>query len=723
MVSFGRPNFFIHGGRSVALNTGEILLIGQPRLFEPEFRQAIIDTRKYHTERTLRRLQSLSTNGINVCYDLLKEIDGYVNHLFTSNFVVERIIRLVNGGQLLALILPPVSVVDGMGDFKKLESISNGLSGISDVNGNIAADIASFQYLTSFADRIVYTLKLSPDFIANEKVKDTLKQGWTPAAVTAAAVVLANWAKNNHSSAWFSMDDVLIALGWASVGWVIFAAMKTLFKCLKVTEGAGSIKDLETAAEMMADTIVMCGDDNFIGLLARGASKLNRAGLKNSSGTGATSSGNAPSGSTSSIQSKADIDAQNKADIAARNEAKAEAAKTAPATTNTQSSNDDSAEEECTCVLDALTVTCSHGRSAKDGLLQIVAKGAAKADDITIAPEVSGSDCSSKLTIQTQGFGGSAPSENTGTEKLVRPTSAPSAGQLSTLGYWKATPSVATIEALACGKSSETIRVERYPLGESSISFNLTKIIQGITGGFDKMPFDNALFTKKGQPRQRRRPGEAKSEDFTLEGIKKRAVKGIDSKGAKDADWVIKAASGWKEDSNTNLAYCELAGIVEADPLLSFGTEILLYGIPIPRIVRKYCNIAAGFFLVIEGKISVAAKVVGKKYPAPKDKWEWDSISGEIAGALKFQLKAELIVLSPKAIQAVASGTTGASIKGEPANSFDSKINLKVETSIGGLKTKVVFKAAWGLVEYERAWQIFEPIKPRERNFKLMDWN
>jgi len=395
-------------------------------------------------------------------------------------------------------------------------------------------------------------------------------------------------------------------------------------------------------------------------------------------------------------------------------------------------------EKPCSCVLTSGSVTCSHGRSSKSGLLQIVPKSIAGGyaaatdnsqagfrkggDDITIKPVASGGDCSSKLIIRTNGFAGSKPTETKGPKTIKRPTKGANASAMSALGLWRASPSIATAEVTTCGGNPALVRIERFPMGETSFSLNISKIIKGVTGGFNNLPFDNALFTKKGTPRQRRRAGEAKSEDFTLAGLKKRARKGIDSKGAGDAEIVFKIASAWKEEEGTHLAFCEMAGIVEADPLLSFGTEILLYGIPIPKIVRKYCNVAAGFFLGIEGKISIMAKLVGKKYPSPKGSWEWDSIGGEVEGSLKFALKGELIVLSPKAVQAVVSGSTGVAVKGEPKNSFNSKIMMDVELTIGGLTTKAMFKAAWGLIEYEKNWKLFEPWKPK-KTIELVDFN
>lgn len=348
MVRSGQPIFFMHGGRSIALNTGQTLLIGQPRLFEFEFRQAITENRKFQTETILRDIDWLSPNGLGQCYDLLKEVDGYSGLCLTPNLITDRVLRLVRGGQLLALVLPPVSRVDAIGDIKKLETISKSLTGSSDVNVEISVEESSFQDLTSSSDRLVYALKRSPQVIENEIVQKNLSENLTPMAVTSVTVVMGAWAKTHTTEAGFAVDDTLIAIGYLMLGWNIFGAMKRLIKSLEMTKAANSLTQLDEAAGLLGEAITMLGVETFIALLNREAGRHKRVGSNNSQGR---------SVSNSSAKSNAETDAQNKEKIRAENEAKANAAKEQPEATVAKP-----VDEIKSCCLTALTAKCGHSK-------------------------------------------------------------------------------------------------------------------------------------------------------------------------------------------------------------------------------------------------------------------------------------------------------------------------------------------------------------------------
>lgn len=348
MVRSGQPIFFMHGGRSIALNTGQTLLIGQPRLFEFEFRQAITENRKFQTEIILRDIDWLSLNGLRQCYDLLKEVDGYSGLCLTPNLITDRILRLVRGGQLLALVLPPVSRVDAIGDIKKLETISKSLTGSNDVNVEISVEESSFQDLTSSSDRIVYALKRSPQLIENEIVQRSLSESLTPMAVASVTVVMGAWAKTHTTEAGFAVDDTLIAIGYLMLGWNIFGAMKRLIKSLEMTKAANSLTQLDEAAGLLGEAITMLGVETFIALLNREAGRHKRVGSNNSQGR---------SVSNSSAKSNAETDAQNKEKIRAENEAKANAAKEQP-----EAAVAKPVDEIKSCCLTALTAKCGHSK-------------------------------------------------------------------------------------------------------------------------------------------------------------------------------------------------------------------------------------------------------------------------------------------------------------------------------------------------------------------------
>lgn len=236
------------------------------------------------------------------------------------------------------------------------------------------------------------------------------------------------------------------------------------------------------------------------------------------------------------------------------------------------------APSPCPCQLTALDVTCSHGRSARSQLLQIVSEGAASGDPVRIAPG-GGGDCSSNLVIRTSNL--NAPAESRGLRALQGNLPSPSSAQAGGWGWWRATPSRGSVQATACGGNSRLVYIERFPSGEAKAQLNISRIISGLTEGFGQLPFDLRLFTQKGTPRQIGRAGKAKSEDFTIAGLKKRFNNNLDF--GMPAEFVGQIASAWKEEAGSNLVYCEIVVFLGADPLFEGGFSILLYGIPVPK--------------------------------------------------------------------------------------------------------------------------------------------
>jgi hypothetical protein len=356
----------------------------------------------------------------------------------------------------------------------------------------------------------------------------------------------------------------------------------------------------------------------------------------------------------------------------------------------------------CTCKLTTLTVKCSHGRSASNGLLQIVADETAKGDPLTIGHGSTGG-CSAKLVTRLRGLSG--PRETIGPRDVVAGLAGPRVVQAGYLGGWGATPSRGSIEATACGGNPQTVRIERFPAGESKLQFNLTKILEAFTSNFRRLPFDLRLFTTKGTPRKMRRPGEAKAEDFTLEGLKKRARKNYSNEVKGEIVWQI--ASAWKEEAGSNLVYCECATALAADPLWEAGTTILLYGINVPDKIAEIFDITAGLFLVINGKLTVSIQAAVRKYPLPRDEFTWDSLQGRGGGEVELGFEAKFCVWSASVVQASGKATARASASSSLRQS-GRKVMLDTALNVGMLQANVKAEFWWGLIEYERNWLIWD---------------
>lgn len=381
----------------------------------------------------------------------------------------------------------------------------------------------------------------------------------------------------------------------------------------------------------------------------------------------------------------------------------------------------------CTCVLTGLDVQCSHGRKAKDGLLQVVSRSIFAGDAVTISPQASGGDCGSKLEMSLRGFGGGGPTSVTGPAPQKRDTKPPMALQkdesiipsfeLSRLmAMSRASPTVATVDANACGGNTQLVTVERFPSGKCQAKIGIEDIVRGFADGFKNMPIDARGFTKKGTVRKIARKGEGKSSSFQSRWQHREKT----SKGWDDASFGISLGCEWKEDDDTagqkHLAYCEMYIWGGYDPLFETGFSMLVYGVPIPPKLDRY--IRAGIYLNFSGKIVAGGRGQARRYPSLEPKLQQKELIGELSGALTVELAAELFVLSPKVASAKAGGSASIEAKGALTFKGSGSVTVKPEILLGKCAASVSVKMLWGLVETEREWPIYEgysvPLKEHE---------
>lgn len=384
----------------------------------------------------------------------------------------------------------------------------------------------------------------------------------------------------------------------------------------------------------------------------------------------------------------------------------------------------------CTCVLTNVDVTCSHGRSSKDGLLQVVSKSIFAGDPVTVTPQASGGDCGSKLEMSLRGFSGSDPTSVTGPGQQKRDTKPPTAfnNDDSVIPYFslsrvlalpKTSPTVATVDANACGGNTQLVTVERFPSGKAQAKIAVDDIIKSFADGFKNMPIDARGFTKKGTVRKIARKGEGKASSFQSRWQHREKT----SKGWADASFGMSIGCEWKEDNDTagqqHLAYCEMFIWGGYDPLFETGFSMLLYGVPIPPKLDRY--IRAGIYLNFGGKIVAGGKGEARRYPSLDKKIQQCQLVGELSGALTVELAAELFVLSPKVAQAKAGGSGSIEAKGSMAIKSSGKVTVKPEIVIGKCAASVTVKMLWGLVETEREWPIYEGYSVPLSEHEIMD--
>jgi hypothetical protein len=278
--------------------------------------------------------------------------------------------------------------------------------------------------------------------------------------------------------------------------------------------------------------------------------------------------------------------------------------------------------------------------------------------------------------------------------------------QPSSLGWWRSNPSVATIDTTACGDPGVSVRVERFPSGESKVTLNISRMLDGIQGGFSKLPVQDLRgFTQKGKPRKIRRAGEAKTSTF-LQRFENTEPKWS---GPAEAEFGLQIASEWEEDPKSNLVFCQVSVFGGWDPLFEGDFNMLLYGVPIPPKLRGY--LTAGVYLGFKGNISAGAKAKLKSYPAPTSRIEVENSEGLITGSIAISISADFFVISSDCIQAKASGSVA--MKAEGAFGFNDAGDFQCapDFRFGQFSAAVWIRMCWGLFECERKWDIWEGYK------------
>jgi hypothetical protein len=338
-------------------------------------------------------------------------------------------------------------------------------------------------------------------------------------------------------------------------------------------------------------------------------------------------------------------------------------------------------DSKCPCKVTAVKVSCCHeGRSAKDNLLMVVPSHGG-GDDITVAVTASG-NCSSELVVRADGQQG-YPRKGAGSSGFkVR---GPLNGGGGTFSLWDAKPDTIYVSAEACGTSLETIRVEAYPSNKVLLKIDAKSLREKCNGILAYLPINSS------EPRERIRPI---SKDEKL-GQKPGFLSEVE----------LTAESEWKEDKNSHLAFCESSLIGEVSWKHVFPCYPL-WGVPVPPQLQRYLK--AGIYVQIEVSASVESKCSWAYWPH-EDSTKWHAVHGGGTGKGSVELAAELLLLSEDIVQAKASGRAEVAFKAlaETGKHHKSPV-IKGKFEISPLTAAVAFKLAWGLIEYERSWSIFD---------------
>ncbi len=122
-------------------------------------------------------------------------------------------------------------------------------------------------------DKYARVLELVPQHLPGE-MRGAFAELVSPAAIGTTVGVLVLWAGSHALGVGFAIDVLLLAIGFAMVGWSIFGAVGDVIDFFKIMGTARNDADLNQAAQKLAGAIAALGVGAFIALLTRGAGRI-----------------------------------------------------------------------------------------------------------------------------------------------------------------------------------------------------------------------------------------------------------------------------------------------------------------------------------------------------------------------------------------------------------------------------------------------------------------
>lgn len=342
-------------------------------------------------------------------------------------------------------------------------------------------------------------------------------------------------------------------------------------------------------------------------------------------------------------------------------------------------------DDKCPCKLSAFTVQCGHGRAARNDLLMVVADPV-RGDQISISA-LAGGNCADRFHLRVDGAG--IDRREPGTEKFR--VSGPVLAGVLPHRLHKVSPAIRMVSVQTCGGVGRTVKVAAYPSGQVKFSVNLQDLLDRLKKLWKGIPV-----------------GEA----FKVRTFRGRREKNWKLREGKE----ISLTAQWEEDESSHLAYCSLKMTGALAPLLGTDASYRVLAIPTPPLINKYLK--AGFFFNIALGVDVEADGIRTYWPH-NGRYDWQSISMRIIGSGVIEPAIELLVFSKDILKAKISGMSSIEISGGVYAADEENPKIKANYVFSPLKIAAEFKAAWGLIEYEKVWNILNEIKGDIKEIKI----
>lgn len=318
------------------------------------------------------------------------------------------------------------------------------------------------------------------------------------------------------------------------------------------------------------------------------------------------------------------------------------------------------------CYLRDVTLTCEHGRRAgPSGQLMVVPSSTMGIGDKITGSMAMNGGCGTHPSWSVGGFWssqGKGTAFNFNAAKWV-----PTGATVFALRF--ADPHVYRIDTAACSGTARVWEISAYPPGGISGKIDLVKMKDVLLDALKIVPM----------------PQDKISE------LSKKWFQGQ-----------VQYSGAWKEHTDWQ-AYYEMSITGGCDPLFVLSYKGPIYPMTlVPGWLGEW--VKAGLFF----EVGVAAKfmlgIQGKYWPA-RDKTDWAEfvVKGGVAGTGALSL--ELKLVRSEFVEGALTGETG--FDGEVTRTGDWE-DPEVQTVVKwtGVKGKATIKAAWGIVEYTREFQL-----------------
>jgi hypothetical protein len=320
------------------------------------------------------------------------------------------------------------------------------------------------------------------------------------------------------------------------------------------------------------------------------------------------------------------------------------------------------------------TIQCEHGRApSQEGDLMVVPGSIAGGDTISGKITMKGG-CANHPAWTVSGARGF---QGKGANYTFR-TSSVAPLTVTAEGLKHIKPEIYSVEASSCHTGARRYEVHAYPSGEASFKLALTEFRENFHKFLNPLPI-----------------GQKEKE------------------GPKILVGEMKFSGAWKEDEGSWRAYFEDTFTASFSPLIGIEHRGQIYPPNlIPGWLARY--VEAGLFLTVGLGVDLAGSFSGKYWPdTKKTVLGKREVSGGGSGTMKLSL--DLKLSGPDLVQGSLSGSSGLGVK--VALAHEEHATIEIQPKWDGIKASATLKAAWGLVEINRDFQLVA-----ERTYDKWKW-